>query len=84
MKQIRLVSGLPRAGKTMLMGQLTAAHCYVGLSVDDVYVTFIRDHCQPIYFPALNYYIGQHYEEILIDQNRSKAYLGRDFLAAFR
>ena len=81
MKQIRLVTGLPNAGKTTLMGRLTAEHSFVGLSVDEANVLFIRDHCQPIYFSALNYYILQHYDRILADRNRSKAYLGRDFLA---
>ena len=81
MKQIRLVTGVPGAGKTTLMKQLTAEHSFVGLSVDEAYVQFIRDHCQPIDFPALRYYIAHHYDVILIDRLRSKAYLGRDFLA---
>jgi hypothetical protein len=81
MKQIRLVTGLPNAGKTTLMGHLTAEHSFVGLSVDEAYVTFIRDHCQPIHFPALGYYILHHYEYILVDRSRSRAYLDRDFLA---
>jgi hypothetical protein len=81
MRQILLVSGLPHAGKTTLMHQLAAEHAFAGLSVDDAYVTFIRTHCQPIDFPALGYYILQHYEAILRDQDRSMVYLGRDFLA---
>jgi nucleoside-triphosphatase THEP1 len=81
MKQIRLVSGLPNAGKTTLMQQLTAEHSFKGLSVDGAYVTFIRSHCQPIDFPALRYYIAQHYDGILADRKRSRAYLGRDFFA---
>ena len=81
MKQIRLVTGVPGAGKTTLMRQLTAEHSFVGLSVDKAYVHFIRDHCQPIDFPALRYYIAHHYDVILTDRLRSKAYLGRDFFA---
>jgi GTPase SAR1 family protein len=80
MKQIRLVTGVPGAGKTTLMRQLTE-HSFVGLSVDEAYLHFIRDHCQPIDFPALRYYIAHHYDVILSDRLRSKAYLGRDFFA---
>ena len=81
MKQIRLVTGVPGAGKTTLMRQLTAEQSFVGLSVDKAYVHFIRDYCQPIAFPALRYYIAHHYDVILTDRLRSKAYLGRDFFA---
>ena len=81
MKQIRLVTGVPGAGKTTLMRQLTAEHSFVGLSADEAYLHFIRDHCQPIDFPALRYYIAHHYDVILSDRLRSKAYLGRDFFA---
>src|SRR5689334_7502952 len=81
MKQIRLETGVPAAGKSALMTQLSAMHAFAGLSADKAYVHFIRDHCQPIDFPALRYYIAHHYDVILADRLRSKAYLGRDFFA---
>ena len=78
---VLLVSGPPGAGKTYLASHLQSDHSFEVLSLDELYVEFIKSDCRMLYFEALDKYIGPHYDSILAHRDYSRSQFGRDFVA---
>ncbi len=85
MKRVKLVTGEPKSGKTWLAEKLANDHSFINLSVDAVYVDFVKSKCHMLFFEALNKYISPHYNCILSDSDYSKTqFEGRDFVKEWR
>ena len=69
-----LVFGDPGQGKTYLAQTLHGAHGYTVLSLDDVYVQFIRERWPQLDLPALGQVIAQHYQTILVPFGGGKSW----------
>ncbi|SFM05508.1 hypothetical protein SAMN05421863_101140 [Nitrosomonas communis] len=80
MKRLILVVGRSGQGKSYLARFLSFGHSFAALSVDEVYLDFVRTHCPMLYFDALNLYISPHYHAILKNRDHSMTHLGRDFV----
>lgn len=82
MKRVLLIYGDPRQGKSGLAGDLAKEFRNEDaiLSVDDLYVEFIKKKCQEFYFKQLRNYIRQHYHYILDAGGYTKHKFGRDFV----
>ncbi len=81
MKRVLLIFGEGDHGKTYLAKTLAAKNSFKHLSLDHIYVDFIKKYCPDLYFKVLNLYIGPHYNNILKHREHSKKFLGRDFIA---
>jgi 2-phosphoglycerate kinase len=62
-----LIYGDPGQGKSHLAGKLREEFGYRRITVDDVYVRFIRDRYPDLYFPRLRQFISNHWHAITID-----------------
>jgi hypothetical protein len=62
--RVFLIFGDPSHGKSTLAENLRADHAFEVLSVDDVYVKFVKSHYPRIYFDDLNLYIAHHYQYV--------------------
>jgi hypothetical protein len=80
MPLIVLIHGLPGSGKSHLAGQLKAGHDFQTLSLDEAYVSFVRDQCPELYFDLLRWYIGSHYDFIVRNREYSKHWFRRDYV----
>jgi broad-specificity NMP kinase len=65
MARIILIFGNPGNGKTTLANRLRAEHGFEVMSVDCLYVEFIKSHYSMLYFDDLSLYIDNHYNEVL-------------------
>jgi hypothetical protein len=77
---ILLVSGKHLSGKSTLAEQLRTTHGFEVVSVDEVYVEWVKSECPSLYFDDLQKYIHHHYHYILVDEY-TKDVLGRDLIA---
>jgi dephospho-CoA kinase len=68
-RRVVLVFGDPGNGKSHLATALREEHGYAVLSLDDVYVKFVRERFQALYLPALERVIAQHFQTILAGYN---------------
>jgi len=50
------------------------------LSLDELYVEFIKTKCPDLYFAALNKFIAQHYQRILHPRDYTNYHFNRDFV----
>lgn len=64
MKQLFLIWGDPRHGKSTLAKSLSESHGFAVCAVDDVYVNFIHTQYPDLDFPKLHQYIAPHYLHI--------------------
>src|SRR3972149_5921032 len=64
--RILLVFGNPDAGKSWLANELKSRHGYEVISLDEVYVSFIKEKYPSLYLDNLNLVISQHYDMILL------------------
>lgn len=65
MKKIYLIHGQPGNGKTTLARRLKEEFGMETLSVDQLYVDFVKTRRPELYFKALNSFISPHFEGIL-------------------
>jgi dephospho-CoA kinase len=72
-RRVVLVFGDPGNGKSHLATALHEKHGYAVLSLDDVYVNFVRERFQALYLPALERVIAQHFQTILAGYNGGAA-----------
>ncbi len=80
MKQVLLIYGNPRQGKTYLMTELVECYSFHGVSVDHIYVDFTRTELPELYFEYLDSYIAPHYDCILSQSAYSMREFGRNFV----
>lgn len=79
------VTGDPGSGKSCLANKLHRDYSFsCPLSVDSVYLRFVKEMCPALYFKALHKYIGPHYEHILASKQSSKFFYGRNFVDEWR
>jgi len=64
-KRIFLIHGNPNAGKSYLATQLSERYSFRHVSVDQVYVEYIKSRCPKLYFDDLSLFIAPHYHCIL-------------------
>jgi len=80
MNKIIFIMGEPGSGKTFLADRIVENRSCGCLSVDKIYVQYVKEKCDELYFKALNKYIAPHYNCILSNSNYSKVqFNGRDF-----
>ena len=85
MKTVLWVTGEPGSGKSCLANKLHRDYSFsCPLSVDSVYVRFVKETCPALYFKALHKYIAPHYERILSTDHSKKHFYGRDFVKEWR
>jgi hypothetical protein len=65
MARVLLLFGNPGNGKSPLAVRLKADHGFEVISVDDVYVEWVKSQHRNLYFPELHAHILQHYHSIL-------------------
>jgi len=80
MKRLFLIYGNPGSGKTSLAEYLRSNHSFEILSLDDLYIEFVKEKCPDFYFEKLRNYINQHYHHILNNGGYTKEKFGRDFV----
>src|SRR3990170_6971912 len=64
-RRVVLIFGDPDSGKSHLANDLRATFGYHPVSLDSVYVEFIKTRYPHLYFEALNYVIAEHYYNVL-------------------
>jgi len=72
-RRVVLVFGDPGNGKSHLAAALREKHGYAVVSLDDVYVNFVRERFLALYLPALEQVIAQHFQTILAGYNGGAA-----------
>jgi hypothetical protein len=78
--RLLLVYGIPGAGKTHLANTLEDRYSFRRLSLDSVYVEFVRSEWPELYFPALGVLIQSHYQLMRRLREYCERSLGRDFI----
>lgn len=63
--RVILIFGEPNSGKSCLAGNLASQHGYDTISVDEVYLEFIKELYPKLYLESLNIIVSQHYNMIL-------------------
>jgi hypothetical protein len=80
--RVFLVFGEHGSGKTTkVAAPLKAAHHFEVVSVDKVYVEWVKSQCPSLYFEDLSKYIFQHYNSILIGDYTVEVFKGRNVVA---
>lgn len=80
MKRLFLVHGDPGSGKTPLARALRDEHAFEYLSLDALYVEFIKAKCPTLYFDDLKKFIAPHYQCILQPREYSYYHFKRDLV----
>ncbi len=80
MKRLFLIHGDPGSGKSTLAKKLRDEHSFEMLSLDELYIEFIKTKCPDLYFSALNKFIAQHYQRILHSREYTIHHFNRDFV----
>ena len=80
MKRLFLIHGDPGSGKSTLARKLRDEHGFEILSLDDLYVEFIKTQCPILYFDVLDKFIAQHYQCILHPKAYTNHHFNRDFV----
>jgi hypothetical protein len=81
MKRVVLVYGESRSGKTYLAENLNSGYGWQMLSVDELYVAFVKTKCPEFYFGRLRTYVAPHYVYILVANGHTKEKYRRDYVA---
>jgi hypothetical protein len=79
-KRVFLIHGNPGSGKSTLAKKLRDEHSFEMLSLDELYVEFIKSECPVLYLDAIDKFIAQHYECILHPEAYTKHHFKRDFV----
>ena len=83
MNRIVLIFGDPDSGKSWLANELHDRYGYNVLSVDELYIQFIKEDYPKLYLESLNLVVSQHYKQVLKATEKDGEKRWREYVVSF-